>query len=121
MLLTALRHGFGEVGRLSGTLGQDKQSFLCRASRAGEIMRLFRFLPIWEVFAKRGENVFAQLDSVAVARGASTLQCFFNGADCARKVSLLSVSRTQRVENNRDSPLGQTTSALGKSNCLDPV
>src|SRR5215475_208257 len=86
-----------------------------------EIIRLFRLLPIWEVFVKRGENVFAQLDSVAVARGASTLQCFFNGADCARKVSRLSVSRTQRVENNRDSPLGQITSALGKSNCLDSV
>ena len=74
-------------------------------------------------------RILALLDTLAAAyaetgdfpRAISAAEEALNRADCWRKISSLSVSRSQRSEKSRNAPLGKRASALGKTNCLGAV
>jgi hypothetical protein len=71
--------------------------------------------------AKRRENVFAQLESIIVTRGASTIKCFFDGANAPREISRFSVSRSQGIEKSWNFALGQVASVFSQANCFGSI
>ena len=49
------------------------------------------------------------------------IERFFGNADRPRKISHLSVSRSQRIEKSRNLAFSQIASALGKTNCFGSI
>jgi hypothetical protein len=71
--------------------------------------------------ADRAPEGAARALALRVAGGARAIERFFGHTDCERKISRLSISRSERVEKSRDPALRQSASTLGQANCFIPI